>query len=135
LIGFNDLVARVIQDPERTKKLDLWILGFTVDLFPNTLNNFHNSRFTKPGDWNAGSYNNPEFDKLGDALFSCQDLNECKEIAFKAQELLANDLPYIVLFDTGIYEVYRSEVKFPYTEAINGLQWVYGLVDSVAVVK
>ena len=48
------------------------------------------------------------------------------------QAFLAEDLPYVVLFDTPIVETYRSErIDFPYTETWGGLQSVSGMPTLV----
>ncbi len=135
LIGFNELIDRVNNDPDYAKKLDMYILGWSVTIFPNYLDSFHDSRFAGPGDQNAGGYSNPDFDKLGTQLSDCQTYDECQKIAFKMQDILADELPYIVLFDTGIIESYRTVVKYPYTETLSGLQYQSGLADSVSVIK
>ncbi len=136
LIGFNDIITKVYSDPEYDKKLDMYIIGWSLSLFPSSLNTFHHSRFAGPGDNNAGGYNNPEYDRLADQLFDCQDANECRKIAFKLQEILATELPYIVLFDTGIIETYRSaNLKYPYTDTLSGLQFISGLPSAVSVNK
>ena len=133
LIGFNDIITRVYSDPDYATKLDMYILGLSLSIFPSSLNSFHHSRFMGPGDNNAGGYNNPEYDKLADSLFDCQEANECRKIAFKLQEILATELPYITLFDTGIIETYRTVLQYPYVETLSGLQFVSGLPNAVAV--
>lgn len=137
LIGFNDLIERAYNDPNRDN-FQMYILGWSLDLFPRSLNGFHNSRFSNLGDDNAGAYSNPEFDKLGDSLLDCQTFDDCKKIAFRLQEILATELPYIVLFDTGIIETYRINLKYPYTETLSGLQFTNGpngFASAVAVSK
>lgn len=135
LIGFNDIITRVYSDPDYDKKLDMYILGWTLDIFPTGLTTFHHSRFAGPGDNNAGGYNNPEYDKLADQLFECQDAKECQKVAFKLQDMLATELPYIVLFDTGIIETYRTNLQFPYTELMNGIQFLNGMPHAAISVK
>jgi ABC-type transport system substrate-binding protein len=131
LIGFNELITRVYEDPEYATKLDMYILGWSLTLFPDYLYDFHGSRFAGPGDNNAGGFNNAKLDELGDQLKSCLDLEVCKKIANDLQVLISEELPYIVLFDTGIVETYRSSVNYPYTETLSGLQFVEGLQESV----
>jgi len=135
LIGFNELITRVYGDPDYAKKLDMYILGWSLGIFPDHLASFHHSRFAGPGDDNAGGYSNPEFDKLADQIFECETNADCQKIAFRLQEILATELPYIVLFDTGIVETYRQVLKYPYTETLSGLQYVNGLPSAVAVSK
>ncbi len=50
------------------------------------------------------------------------------------QEMLAEDLPYIVLFDTPLIEAYRSDrLEFPYTKVLSGIQYFGGLTSTVKV--
>jgi ABC-type transport system substrate-binding protein len=135
LIGFNELVGRVYEDPEYAENLDMYILGWSLTIFPDYLNSFHHSRFSGPGDDNAGGFNNPDFDAKADELLSCETNEACREIAFELQEILATELPYIVLFDTGIIETFRTNLQFPYTETLSGLQFVQALPAAVSVVK
>ena len=135
LIGFNDLLTRVYEDPDYDKKLDMYILGWSLGIFPSNLNSFHHSRFSGLGDNNPGGFSNPEYDKLSDTLLECQTTAECQKIAFQLQEMLGTQLPYITLFDTGIVEPYRTTLKYPYTETLSGLQFISGLANAVSVNK
>ncbi len=38
------------------------------------------------------------------------------------EELLAQDLPYVVLFRTPVVEAYRNTVVFPVTKVLGGVQ-------------
>jgi ABC-type transport system substrate-binding protein len=139
LIGFNELVARV-NAPDCDKTIDMYILGWSLTFFPTYLENFHHSRFGACGGSNAGGYSNPEYDKLSEQLSDCQTYADCQKVAHKLQEVLADEQPYVVLFDTGIIEAYRKNLQFPYTETLSGLQFVGGLSSnglawSVAAIK
>jgi len=135
LIGFNDIITRVNQDPERDQKLDMYIIGWSLAIFPRNLETFHHSRWTGLGNNNTGGYSNPEYDKLADQLLECQEAKECQKIAYRLQEILAVELPYVVLFDTGIIETYRTNLAYPYTETLSGLQYINGLPQAVATYK
>jgi peptide/nickel transport system substrate-binding protein len=40
--------------------------------------------------------------------------------------MLSTEVPYVVLFDTGIIEPYRSaSVEYPYTQVLSGLQYMH----------
>src|SRR3712207_8801136 len=53
------------------------------------------------GDTNAGGFSNPEFDKLAEGIKSCASLDQCKNISAQLQKTLSQQLPYVLLFDTG----------------------------------
>jgi hypothetical protein len=42
-------------------------------------------------------------------------------------------VPWIALFDTGIYEAYSKKLIYPYTSTIGGLQQMYGMPWAVQV--
>jgi ABC-type transport system substrate-binding protein len=130
LLGFNELVTRVFDE----QNFDMQILGWSLSIFPDYLRDFFHSERAGLGDNNAGGYSNPQFDQLADQIKSCTALDQCKQIADQIQKLLAEELPYVVLFDTGIIEAYRSDaVEYPYTETLGGLQFVNGLPAAVMV--
>jgi ABC-type transport system substrate-binding protein len=130
LTGFNVIVER-IGDPEG---FDMWILGWSLTLFPDYLEAFFHSRHAEGEGLNRGGYANPEFDQLAEALLVETDLEAARQQVFKLQEFLAEDLPYVVLFTTPILEPYRSDrLEFPYTEVLDGIQGQNGLTTTVLI--
>ena len=130
LTGFNIIVSKVFDEQD----FDIWMLGWSVTVFPDYLRDFFHSDRAGIGDNNAGGYSNPEFDALADGIKACTVAEECAEIANNIQKVVAEELPYIVLFDTGIVEFYRSAaVEYPYTDTLGGLQFVQGLPSSVVI--
>jgi ABC-type transport system substrate-binding protein len=112
----------------------MFILGWSLTLYPDYLEAFFHSRHTKEGGLNRGGYSNPEFDQLADELLEETDLEEARNKVFKMQEFLADDLPYVVLFTTPIVETYRSDrLEFPYTEVLDGIQDQNGLTTAVLI--
>mgnify|MGYP000284362039 CR=1 FL=1 len=47
--------------------------------------------------------------------------------------LLFDDMPYLVLVTTPVLEVYRSNVEFPFTDTLDGIQDLSGLPTNVKV--
>ena len=128
LTGFNVIVEKVFDQQD----FDMWILGWGLNAFPDYLEAFFHSRHSQLEGYNPGGYNNPEYDTLADNLLSETDLEAAKQQVFEMQAFLAEDLPYVVLFDTPIVETYRSErIEFPYTETWGGLQSVSGMPTLV----
>jgi peptide/nickel transport system substrate-binding protein len=128
-LGFNALIARTIQEQD----FDMFILGSQAGLFPSYLRDFWHSQEAVKGGRNAGGYSNRAFDQLSDQLLTCESFAECKPIADQIQVLIANAVPWIPLFDTGITEVYNKRLSFPYTKTFGGLQYLYGLPSVVAI--
>lgn len=59
-------------------------------------------------------------------------METARKMAFKLQEILADELPYIVLFDTPLIEAYRSDrLAYPYTKTLSGIQYNGGMTSTV----
>ena len=130
LAGFNVILQRVFSDQD----FDMYILGYSLSIFPAYMRDFwHSDQAVKDGN-NAGGYSNPKFDELSDALLTCDTDKSCKEASDQLQILVSTELPMVVLFDTGIIETYRSAaLEYPYTNTLSGLQYLNGLPAAVAV--
>ncbi len=134
LAGFNTLIPIIFTEQD----FDMYILGWSLGVFPSSLRDFFHSEQAVPDGNNAGGYVNPEFDALADGLLTCDAPGACKEIADQIQLMLATETPYVVLFDTGIVEPYRSaSIEFPYTEHLSGVQFAHqqGPLQSEVSIK
>lgn len=130
LKNFNVLRDQVVNQQD----FDMYILGWSLDIFPSNLHDFFHSERSSLGDLNSGGFSDPEYDAAAEELLSCTTLERCREIAGQLQQTLSGSLPYVVLFDTGIIEAYRGEVlAFPYTDTLSGLQYLAGLPTTVSV--
>ena len=128
LTGFNLIVEKVFDQQD----FDMWILGWRLTLYPDYLEAFFHSRHSGLEGHNAGGYNNPEFDRLADQLLAETDVETARQQVFEMQAFLADDLPYVVLFDTPLVEAYRSDrIAYPYTDSLGGLQNASGLTTLV----
>ncbi len=54
-------------------------------------------------------YTNPEYDKLYDEMMSAPDLNEVKNKAWRLQEMLHDDLPYLPLYEVLALQAYNNK--------------------------
>lgn len=119
LTGFNVIASKAFDEQD----FDMYMLGWGLTIFPDYLRDFFHSSQAEPGGFNATGYSDPEFDALSDSLLAATDLEEAREIAFRLQEKLAEDVPYVVLFDSPIVEAYRSDrVQYPFTKVLDGIQ-------------
>lgn len=122
LAGFNVLIPIIFTEQD----FDMYILGWSLDLFPDFLRDFFASEQAVPDGNNAAGYMNPEFDALADQLLACETYEECQELANQIQLTLATEVPYVLLFDTGIIEPYRpSAIEYPYIEYLSGMQYAH----------
>jgi len=122
LAGFNVLIPRIFTE----HTFDMYILGWSLTLFPDYLRDFYHSEQAVPDGNNAAGYTNPEFDALADQLLTCEINEQCKELADQIQLILATEVPNVLLFDTGIMEPYRPDtVWYPYTDHLSGMQYAH----------
>jgi peptide/nickel transport system substrate-binding protein len=114
--AFNVVSERVFDQQD----FDMWILGWTLTIYPSYLESFFHSRNTDLRGFNAQGYSNPEYDRLVDEfLGEANDMDRAAVLAGQLQEFLATEVPYIPLFDTPIIEAYRSDrVRYPTTEGL-----------------
>jgi len=128
LTGFNVIVQKVFKEGD----FDMWILGWGLSLYPDYLCDF----FTSDSGYNVGHYSNPDFDAACSTFLEETDLNKARDEAFKLQETLAEELPYVTLFTAPVLEAYPTDkVQFPYTEVLDGLTNLNGMPSSVKLLK
>jgi len=122
LAGFNVIVPIIFTE----QAFDMYILGWSLGIVPPYLRDFfHTEQAVEDGN-NAGGYSSPDFDAQSDELLVCATAEECKPLSDEIQILLATELPYVVLFDTGIIEAYAHQnLEFPYTTSLSGLQYFH----------
>jgi ABC-type transport system substrate-binding protein len=120
--GFNALIPRIFTNHD----FDMYELGWSLGLFPSYMRDFWHTEQAVPDGNNAAGYSNPEFDEASDKLLTCDSQEECKAISDSLQVMLSTEVPYVLLFDTGIMEPYRpAAVEFPYLEHLSGLQYAH----------
>jgi ABC-type oligopeptide transport system substrate-binding subunit len=88
------------------------------------------------GGSNRGGYASEEFDALADAYQAAQSEEEAFDLMWQMEEVLQRDKPYILLFDTGILEFYRTEsIEYPFSETLGGIQFIQGMQELVTAAK
>jgi len=115
----NFTTTREIGQKVFGQTFDMYILGVDLTAYPSYLF----ALFHSTGSFNLGGYQNADFDRIAVEFLGQTDLNAAKAKAFELQELIADDLPMIALFNVPILEAYRGDVvKWAFTEALNGIQ-------------
>jgi len=131
LTGFNIIVDKGFTQQD----FDMFILGWSLGVFPGHMRDFwHSDQAVLDGN-NAGGYSDPSFDADSEALNTCETFAACKEITDRLQIKLSTETPYVLLFDTGVIEVYSANLEYPYTDSMSGLQYLAGLPATVNVIK
>ncbi len=114
---------------------DAYILGWSLG--NPALPSFHESFFHSRNlaEVNDGSNSvgleDAEFDALADGLLAATNETEAFDLIWQMEEKLAELLPYVVLFDTPIIEFYNTNVTFPFTSTLSGIQIQTGFQDTV----
>ncbi len=133
LTSFNNIVNAVFNE---NFNFDMYILGWGITIYPSYINDFFSASQNVPGGFNSPGYDNQEFEKVSKAFLDATDMNIAREYAFKAEEYLNADVPYIVLYAPKMIEAYRSNrISFAYTDALDGIQSGYSGYGEPVYVK
>jgi ABC-type transport system substrate-binding protein len=138
---FNAIVDAVYTaDSNNELNFDMFILGWSLGnpALPTHYEAFWSARNDTllNGGNNSVGFNNPEFESLIDQFNATQDESEAYRLMWEMERILADEKPYILLFDTGILEFYRqANVAYPFTETLYGLQNLQGLQGVVRGAK
>ena len=130
---FNVLVNSVfVPTEEGTLDFDMYMLGWSLG--SPALPTYHESFFAGKNDTlvndgnNNMGFNDPDFNALVEQFNRAQTFEEAYDILWQMEDVLFDLKPYIVLFDTGIIEAYRSaSITYPFTETLSGLQFGNGM--------
>ena len=116
--GFTTIVDQVFGPVD----WDMYILGWGLGTFPDYMGAFfHSASDSAQGGFNTPGYSNPEFDALSDAFDAATDIEEARQLHFQMQEIIARDVPYVVLFTNVQFDVFRNTLEFPFTEFLQGI--------------
>jgi len=112
------LRSRIYAEVDVPDKVVSWISGASAGDPDWLYFRFHSSQIPR---LNGYSYNSSEFDNVIEQQGRSMDPEERQSLVYKAQEILADELPAIILFYDSPPDVYRVD-KF--------IGWVKPLVDS-----
>lgn len=123
---FEAIVSAVFppQTEETTTAWDMYVLGWRgADVSqPGTIlvQFFHSDHDALTGGgFNTSGYMSDRFDAVADAFEAATDIETAAELTKEMDLILAEELPYVVLFRTSIIEAYQSSVELP-AEVIMG---------------
>lgn len=134
---FNILVNKVyVPNDAGELDYDMFLLGWSLG--NPALPTYHESFFAGKNDTlvndgnNSPGFNDPAFNALVEEFNAAQTFEAAFDIMWEMEAILFELKPYIVLFDTGILEAYRSAaVSFPFTDTLSGLQFGNGFPGVV----
>lgn len=117
---FNAIVAATFppQTPETALQWDMYMLGWgggDVSLPGTSQVAFFHSRedAVDGGGFNTPGYKSERFDAVADAFEAATDVETAAELTKEMDLILAEELPYVVLFRTPIIEAYNATTQFP----------------------
>jgi peptide/nickel transport system substrate-binding protein len=100
----------LLQQVKDRHQFDLFILGYsTLDLDPDYLRSFFDSKNDKIRGWNTSGYRDPEFDRLAQESTTAMDEQKRKELICKMQQLISRDIPWFPLYDPMEVEAVRKD--------------------------
>jgi len=135
LTGFNPIVDIVFnqatEEGTPLNDFDIWILGWGLGVYPDHLVTFFTEANAGVGGFNGGNFVNAEFEALASEFSQELDIDEAVRLAHEMQDLLANELPYIVLFTSPVIESYRGDkIELAFTENFGGIQDLFGAAEG-----
>lgn len=128
---FDTLVDAVFVPVDGELDFDYFLLGWSLGsvAYPTYHESFFagkNDTLVNDGNNNTG-FNHPGYNYLVEAYNGATNIDEAYAIMWEMEKILDEYKPYVVLFDTGIVEFYRSgSVAFPFTDTLSGLQFIGG---------
>ena len=101
--------------------------------FPDYMEAYFNTRNIENG-VNWGGYSDPRYDQLSNEFLEADTVDSAREKVYELQRLVSEELPYVVLFAPQLVDIYRSSnVEFPYTESLGGIESWNGLQRTVLI--
>ena len=140
--GFGVIVDLVFT-AETCRDWHFYMLGWGLGTFPDHPTNFFDSAqdtctvegYNTPGYNTEGGYQNPAFEVLISDFKLAKSVSEAQRISKEMEAILFDDMPYLVLVTTPVLEVYRSNVEFPFTDTLDGIQDLGGLPTNTKVTQ
>lgn len=132
---FNTIVAKIWPGIGEEITFDMYILGWSLGnpALPTFHESFWHSRYlAEDNDGNNSTgFVNAEFDAASDAILAAETIEDAYQKIWVAEAILADELPYVVLFDTPITEFFSSDLTFPFIQTLSGLQFGNGFTSIV----
>jgi len=91
------------------KDFDAVFLAWKLDMTPDIQFAFHSNEINKG--YNFVSYSNPDIDEISLAVRRTMDLKERKELLFKGQKIINNELPYLFLYTKDRILAVKSQIN------------------------
>jgi ABC-type transport system substrate-binding protein len=117
------------EDGAGARQYDMYVLGWTLGSPAHP--DYYRWLFATDGVANSTGYSNEELDALLAGYESASDPTQARSAVWEMEQILARDLPYLVLYHPDIVEGYRSDrLRFDQEAVLGGIQGrLGGLAD------
>ncbi len=112
----------LLQKVKKQHDFDFCVLGYgNLSLDPDYLRNFFLSGNNKPNGWNTSGYNNPAFDQIANAGADALDVSKRRQLIWKMQNIIMEDVPWIPLYSPKVAEGVRRDRFTGWVEMLGGI--------------
>ena len=120
--GFS-VIVDIAFSAEGCRDWHFYMLGWGTGIFPShPVDFFRSDKDSCDGGFNTPGYNNPAFDEVANKFEAAKTVDEAIALSNQMEKILYDDLPYVVLFNPPVLEVYRSDsITLPFTEVLGGI--------------
>ena len=108
---WNAYLKRIGASADGTRDFEVFLVGFSWGVDPNQKTMWGGDSFP-PAGFNLNEYNNPEVNKLLDDALNTLDQSKRKDLYFKMQAIIAEEVPSLILF--------FSQTTGGYSKTLNG---------------
>ena len=128
-MDFEALIHRI----KDRHQFDLFVLGYgNLSLDPDYLRSFFHSRNDKLGGWNMSGYRNPVYDRIADESARAMQPETRRELIWKMQHIIMQDVPYFPLYNPKMIEGVRKDRFKGWVEMLGGIgnMWSFSQIRS-----
>jgi|TARA_E500000331_G_C17242391_1_gene707566 peptide/nickel transport system substrate-binding protein len=120
--GFS-VIVDIAFSAEGCKDWHFYMLGWGTGIFPDhTVEFFKSDKDSCDGGFNTPGFSNAEFDAFANQFEAAKTLEEAVAASNAMEKILYDELPYVVLFNPPVLEVYRSDsISLPFTDVLGGI--------------
>jgi peptide/nickel transport system substrate-binding protein len=121
-------------DHSGKRQYDMYVLGWTLG--NPALPDYHRWLFAGDGLANSTGYANPDFEASLARFDRATEADDAKDALWGMEQVLARDLPYLVLYHPDLIEGYRADrVRFEEHDVLGGIQGRLGGLNDLSPVS
>ena len=120
-------------DQSGQRQYDMYVLGWTLG--NPALPDYHRWLFAEDGVANSTGYSSRDFDASLARFDRATAVDDAKDALWGMEQVLARDLPYLVLYHPNLMEGYRADrVRFEEHDVLGGIQGRLGGLNDLSPV-